>query len=55
MKAKLILANFVLSIIGLSAGLIALPWFLIACALLIRADRAGTMNKINKYFKIDEL
>lgn len=55
MKAKLILANFVLSIVGLSAGLIALPWFFISCAIIIRADKAGTMKEINKLLKIDEL
>lgn len=55
MKAKLILANFALSIIGVSISIIALPWFFIACTMLIRADKAGTMDKINKQLKIDDL
>jgi len=55
MKAKLILANFVLSFVALSAGLIALPWFFISCTILIRADKKGTMDKLMKRFKIDEL
>ncbi len=55
MKANLILTNFVLSIIGLSAGIIALPWFFIACALLIRADKNGTMDKVKKQLGFDNL
>lgn len=55
MKAIIIFANFVLSIIGLSAGLVALPWFFIACLLLIRADKKGTMDRLKQRMGFDEL
>ena len=55
MKAKLILANFVLSMVGLSAGIVALPWVFIACTMLIRADKPGTMKENNNLLKIDKL
>lgn len=55
MKSKLILANFALSLLGVFISIVALPWFFIACTMLIRADKAGTMDKINKQFKIDDL
>lgn len=55
MKAKAILINFAISFIGLGLGVIGLAWFLTSCAILIRADRAGTMDKVNKQLKIDDL
>lgn len=55
MKAIIILANFILSFIALSAGLIALPWFFISCTILIRADKKGTMDNIKKRIGFEEL
>lgn len=55
MKAKLILVNFALSLLGVFITIVALPWFFIACTMLIRAHNAGTMDKINKQLKIDDL
>ncbi|HBX44447.1 MAG TPA: hypothetical protein DEG28_00940 [Porphyromonadaceae bacterium] len=64
MKAKIILVNFMLSFIGLSidtenspfwAGLVAIAWFLISGAILIRADRRGAMDNLKRKFKINDL
>ena len=55
MKAIAILINFAISFIGLSLGIIGLTWFVISCAILIRADRKGTMNKLNERLKINDL
>lgn len=63
-KAILILLNFALSLVGLCvdpahgpiwASIAGPVWFAGSCVLLIRADKAGTMDKINKQFKIDDL
>lgn len=55
MKAVAILINFAISFIGLSLGIIGLAWFLISCAILIRADKNGTMDEFNKKTGIDKL
>lgn len=55
MKAYLIITNFALSIFGLSAGLIGLPWFFISCTILIRADKKGTMDNLKNKLGFDEL
>lgn len=55
MKAIVILVNFALSIIGLMLGLLGIVWFCASCVILIRADRTGTMNNLNKKLKINDL
>ncbi len=55
MKAIIILANFALSFIGLCLGFVGLIWFLASCAILIRADKAGAMDKVNNFLKINDL
>ena len=55
MKAIIILINFALSICGLMLGFVGLIWFCISCAILVRADRRGTMEKINKKLGIHDL
>ena len=55
MKAIAILINFAISFIGLSLGVIGIAWFLISCAILIRADKKGLMDDLNKKTGIDKL
>lgn len=55
MKPTIILANFILSIVGLSAGLIALPWFFFACTILIRADKSGEMDNLKTKLGLNDL
>ena len=55
MKPTVILTNFILSIVALSAGLIALPWFFIACAILIRADKLGKMDSLKNKLGFNDL
>lgn len=63
MKAYLILINWTLSFMGLTinteqsplwAVLIGIAWFIASSILLIRADRKGTMDKLNKHFNMEE-
>lgn len=63
MKA-LIITNWVLSFMALSidteassfiAVMIVLGWFLASSLILIRAQKRGVFNQIEKRFKIDEL
>jgi hypothetical protein len=62
MKAKLIIANWLLSFMGLSidterspmwASLLMVAWFLGASLLLNYADRRGWMDKAMKRFEMD--
>ncbi len=64
MKSKIILINWMLSFAALSidtekssfvAVMIVFAWFAISSIILIRAQRRGTLRKIEKQFKIDEL
>lgn len=64
MKAYIIIINWTLSIFGLGiestdgtvwGTLIGFAWFALSTMILIRADKKGTMNKLDKLFKIDEL
>ena len=64
MKAKLILINWLLSIMGLCidtersplwAFLLMVAWFAGSSLLLRFADRRGWMNDIRKRYKMDEL
>lgn len=64
MKSILILINFVLSFLGLcidtSTGsilppIIGLVWFCLSCYILIRADKAGTMDKLKEKLNYDNL
>jgi hypothetical protein len=63
MKAYLILINWTLSFMGLTMGTNNNPtwavaagvaWFAISSMLLLRADRKGTMDKLNKHFNTEE-
>lgn len=63
MKA-LIITNWVLSFMALSidteassfiAVMIVLGWFLASSLILIRAQKRGVFNQIEKQFKIDQL
>jgi len=55
MKAIIILINFAISFIGLCLGFIGIAWFLTSCAILIRADRRGAMDDLNKKLGLDKL
>jgi hypothetical protein len=64
MKAKLILINWCLSVMGLCidtehsplwAVLVVVAWFLLSSLLLKYADKKGWMNEIVKRYKLDEL
>lgn len=63
MKAYLILINWTLSFMGLTMGTDSNPlwavaagvgWFAISSIILLRADRKGTMDKLNKHFNMEE-
>lgn len=62
MKAKIILANFILSWFGLAidtehsplwACLLAVAWFIASGALFLRAAKRGDYRKMEKQFKTD--
>lgn len=64
MKAYIILINWCLSFMALSidtehssfvAVMIVFAWFALSTVVLIRAHKRGTLRKIEKRFKIDEL
>lgn len=64
MKAKLILANFIASWIGLSvdpeysplwACAIGTAWFFASCTLFLRASRRGDFKDMEKQYKINDL
>ena len=64
MRAYIILINWCLSFMALSidtekshfvAVMIVFTWFTISTMVLIRAHKRGTLRKIEKRFKIDEL
>lgn len=64
MKDYFILINWILSFMALSidteesslmAVMIVFAWFATSSIILIRAQRSGTLRKIEKRFKIDEL
>ena len=64
MKAKVILANWLLSFMGLCvdtersaflAVMVLFGWFCASQLILIYADRRGWMKQIVKRFKLDEL
>lgn len=55
MKAIIIYINFVLSFVSLSIGIVGAIWFLVACVILIRANRNGTMDKLNDKLGLDDL
>lgn len=63
MKAYFILFNWMLSFIGLSidtehsplwASIAGITWFVVSSAILLRADKKGTMDKVKKHLKIEE-
>lgn len=64
LKAVLILLNFALSFVGLCVdtahgpiwtSIVGLAWFGGSCALLIRADKKGTMDNLKQLMGFDEL
>lgn len=64
MRAYIIVANWVLSFFGLGVEgangsvwptLVGFTWFILSTLILIRADKKGSLRKIEKRFKIDEL
>lgn len=64
MKAKIILANFILSWFSLSTDtdhtpflicMLAVAWFLISGVLFLMAANRGCYRKTEKRYKIDEL
>ena len=64
MKSYLILINWMLSFMALSidtekshfvAVMAVFAWFAISTLVLVRAQKHGMFNKIEKRFKIDEL
>lgn len=64
MKANIILINWSMSLFGLGMesadggmlwALVGFTWFGLSTLILIRAGKKGTLKKIEKRFKIDEL
>lgn len=63
MKPYLILLNWTLSFMGLTlntehnplwAVAAGVAWFAVSSIILLRADRKGTMDKLNKRFNTEE-